>query len=236
MPFPEEDDDPGFLQRHRGLVILAIVIVLGVVVTFAGKLLSGKAQSSGRQSEVMVSLPPLPPPPPPKLTPTPPPPTEQPTPDQQQDPKQMEEQPTVQKEEKPEAPKEKADAPLGTGITGPGGGPDLGLGSGLGGGGGYGGGGGGGSKYGWYASQVQSRIADAVRGNPRTRKASMNVVIRIWPDPNGRITKARLSGSTGDPALDATIRNEILTGLQLSDPPPADMPLPIVMRLTAQRP
>jgi outer membrane biosynthesis protein TonB len=149
----------------------------------------------------------------------------------------MVEQQPVQ-DEKKEPPKEKPDAPapLGTSITGPGGGPDLGLGSGLGGGGGYGSGGGGGSKYGWYASQVQSRIADALRSNPRTRTARMNVIIRIWPDSTGRITKARIAGTTGDGSLDATIQNDILTGMQLSDPPPADMPLPIVMRVSAQRP
>ena len=151
----------------------------------------------------------------------------------------MVEQQPVQDEKKEEAPKEKAPdapAPLGTSITGPGGGQDLGLGSGLGGGGGYGSGGGGGTKYGWYASEVQSRIADAMRSNPTTRKASMNIIVRIWPDSTGRITKARLGGTTGDPAWTQTIQNDILTGLQLQDPPPADMPLPIVMRVSAQRP
>jgi outer membrane biosynthesis protein TonB len=140
-------------------------------------------------------------------------------------------------DEKKEAPKPDAPAPLGTGITGPGGGPDFGLGHGLGGGGGFGsGGGGGGSKYGWYASEVQTRIADALRNNPRTRSASMNIVIRIWPDSTGRITKVRIAGTTGDPSLDSTLQNDILTGLQLSDPPPSDMPMPIVMHVSARRP
>jgi len=184
----------------------------------------------------MVRLPP--PPPPPQRTPPPtPPPKDQPTPEEKQNEQKMVEQAPVKQEEKP-APKEKApDAPLGTTINGPGGGQDLGLGSGLGGGGGYGSGGGGGSsKFGWYASEVQSRVADAVRNNPRTRRASMKLIVRIWPDSTGRITKVHISGSTGDPAVDAALQNEILTGLQLNDPPPPDMPLPIVMRLTAQRP
>jgi len=45
-----------------------------------------------------------------------------------------------------------------------------------------------------------------------------------------------LSGSTGEPALDAALKNQVLNGLQLQEPPPSDMPLPIVMRLTARRP
>ena len=64
----------------------------------------------------------------------------------------------------------------------------------------------------------------------------MNIVVRIWPDSTGRVVKAHIAGSTGDLALDKALQNDILTGLQLADPPPADMPLPIVMRLSAQRP
>jgi hypothetical protein len=112
---------------------------------------------------------------------------------------------------------------------------DLDLGSGSGGGGGYGSGGGGGTKYGWYASEVQTKIADAVRSNAKTRKGTMNFIVRIWPDATGRITRVRVSGS-GDPTLQAALQDEVLNGLQLGDAPPADMPLPIVMRLTGQRP
>jgi protein TonB len=234
--FDEEEEDRSFAQRHRGLVLIAVIVLLGVGIYFLSKALSGGHSSSVRRDDMMISLPPPPPPPPPKLQPTPPP-QQQPTPEQQQDQKMVEQQP-VQDEKKEEAPKEKAPdapAPLGTSITGPGG-SDMGLTGGIGGSGGYGTGGAGGTKYGWYASEVQNRIAGALRDNPRTRRAAMNVVIRIWPDSSGRIAKARVSGSTGDPALDATIQNEILTGIQLADPPPADMPLPIIMRVSAQRP
>jgi len=60
--------------------------------------------------------------------------------------------------------------------------------------------------------------------------------VRIWPDNTGRITRATLASSTGDAALDAALRDDVLSGLQLSEPPPADMPLPIVMQLTAKKP
>jgi outer membrane biosynthesis protein TonB len=148
----------------------------------------------------------------------------------------MEDQPPVQNEKKAEPPKEKAldaPAPLGTTIAGPGGGPDLGLGLGLGGGGGFGSGGagGGGSKYGWYASEIQNRIAEVVRNDARVRHANMRVVVRIWPDASGRITRATVSNS-GDSKLDSVVQNQILTGLQLAEAPPSDVPLPIVMHLS----
>jgi hypothetical protein len=64
----------------------------------------------------------------------------------------------------------------------------------------------------------------------------MNVIVRIWPDTTGKIVKVRVSGDAADPSLVDSLQNQILAGLQLDDPPPADMPLPIVMRLTAKRP
>jgi protein TonB len=234
--FDDEDDDLSFFQRNRPLVIVAVVIIFGAGAFFAWKALGGSHQSVSRQDDtIMVRLPPMPPPPPPKPLNTPPP-LETPPPEQAQ-PKMVDQAP-VQNEKKEEAPKPiAAPAPLGTGITGPGpgmagliGGP-----GGLGGGNGTGGSGGGGSKYGWYASEVQTRIADALRNNPKTRGASMKIVVRIWPDSTGRVSKARIQGSTGDPSTDSAL-NDILTGMQLTDPPPSDMPLPIVMRISAARP
>ncbi len=128
-------------------------------------------------------------------------------------------------------------APMGTNIEGDG--PDaFGLAKGGGGGmiGGTGTGKKGGSKFGGYAAQVQSSVVQALRNHRKTRAASMNVTARIWVDAAGRVTRATLSGSSGDPATDAAIQQEILAGLRLQAPPPDGMPMPIVMRLKATRP
>jgi TonB family protein len=87
-----------------------------------------------------------------------------------------------------------------------------------------------------YAGQMQSRISDALRSNPRTRKASARITVRIWVDSTGRIIRATLGGSTGDAALDRAIPDEVLTGLQIAQAPPDDLKMPIVMRVTARRP
>ena len=124
---------------------------------------------------------------------------------------------------------------LGTNLKGNG--PGMaGLG-GTGDGGGFGGpgSGGGGNKLGIFAGQVQKTVAEALRNNSRTRKAALSIQVRIWPDTAGRITRAKLDASTGDKTLDDVIQNQVLTGLQLPEPPPAGMHLPIVMRLTATR-
>ena len=87
-----------------------------------------------------------------------------------------------------------------------------------------------------YASSAQAQIVNALRTNARTKKATMRIEVRIWPDASGRIGRATVSGSSGDPAVDAAVRDQVLTGMQLSQPPPDGMPTPIVIRVTARRP
>ena len=148
-------------------------------------------------------------------------------------------EPVNEPEDKPE-PKPANEPPdIGTSVKGDGPADGFGL-SGRGGNGRIGGTGNGGgqrSRWGWYAGQVQGRIAEGLRQNKKTRSARISgVQVRVWPDAAGRITRAQLAGSTGDAAVDAAIRNEVLTGLQLQEPPPQGMPTPIVLRLSARRP
>lgn len=150
----------------------------------------------------------------------------------------IEQEPVAEDEPPPEAaPEAPPSEDLSTGITG-GNGPDMGLSSGRGSGGKIGGSGnrGGGSRFGWYAAKVQSSIREALSRHPATRGATMNITVRVWPDSNGRISRAQLVGTTGDPATDQAIKNSILTGLQLPQAPPADMPTPIVLRINGRKP
>jgi hypothetical protein len=98
------------------------------------------------------------------------------------------------------------------------------------------GGGGGGSRWGWYGSIVTSQVEAALRGNPRTRNLVAQIQVRIWADTTGRVIRVVLSPSTGDAELDATIRNDVLGSLTLREPPPKDMPMPVVTRVSAHRP
>lgn len=147
----------------------------------------------------------------------------------------IEQEPVEKEEPKPEEPP--PEPQLGTSIKGDG--PDnFGLsGSGDRGGlGGLGKSGGNRSKWGWYASQVQASVVERLRAHKLTRSASLSLTVRIWADSSGHIVRATLSGSSGHADVDAAIKNEILTGLQLKGAPPEGMPMPIVMRITARRP
>ena len=220
MDFDDEPEQPpqSFFRRFRIAIIVTGVVLAGIIVLAKFAMSSGGAPK--RDSITLVSLAP---PPPPVMPPPPPPP--------QQDDQRME-QPMIKEDQPKEAPPK--NEPLSTGIKGDG--PNsFGL-SDKPGNGRVGTDGGKGTKWAWYANQVQSRVQQALQQNRKTRSASVSVNVRVWPDVNGRINRAQLANSTGDPLLDAAIRDEVLTGLQLDQPPPADMPAPITLRLAARRP
>jgi periplasmic protein TonB len=220
MKYEDDSEQPqqGFFKRFRVAIIVTTVVIAGIVTVAK---IANSGGSSKRDHITVVSL--APPPPPPVMTPPPPPPQQE---------EQKMEQPMIKEEAPKEAPP-KDEPPLGTGIKGDGA-DAFGLSDKP--GNGRIGGGGDGTKWGWYASQVQSRIQQALQQNRKTRTASMNIKVRVWPDSSGRITRAQLAGSTGDPSLDNAVQNEVLNGLQLQEPPPTGMPAPITLRLTAHRP
>lgn len=239
-----EDDEKqdSFIIRHRIKLIAGVVVLAGI----AAFLVSDRdtvAMRPAQPSMVRITNilpPPLPRPPEPRPKPENVPPT----------PREMVMQEPVASDEPVPSetpPAESTDAApgpageaMGTNIQGDGSANAFGLaGSGggglLGGGGGGGGGVRGGSRWGWYAGQMQSQIERALRNHEKTRAAGLRINVRLWADRTGRITRAQLVGSTGDEDLDSVIKNEVLTGLSLKEPPPADMPQPIVMRITAVR-
>jgi outer membrane biosynthesis protein TonB len=232
---PYEEDEQSFLQKHRLMVGFGLLAAIAIAVWLGQKVFDQNTRPRHDQDFVMVDLPPPPPaPPPPSQAP--------PTPTESDD-KMVEQSPVDETETKPDvAPKDQApanEAALGTSIQGNGSSDGFGLAAGNG-SGSIGGTGrsashGSGSRWGWYAGQVQNEISQALQNNHSTRTADFRVVVRIWSDRTGRITRARLAGSTGNAALDSAITNDILRGLILQEPPPDGMPMPIVLRLTAQQ-
>ena len=146
----------------------------------------------------------------------------------------MIEQKPVEDAPKPEKPADEPPA-IGTGIKGDGKADGFGVGK-SGNGGGFGGprnGGGGGGRFDAYARDAKIMIAKALEANPKTRTAKFaRRNLRYWQDSTGRITRATVSPSTGDAALDAAII-EAVVGRQ-GRPPDAGMPMPVVMGISAQ--
>jgi len=224
----DEFEEESFLRRNRIAIGMGVVVVILVAAAASAYFLSGKPAPPRAPQEIVVHLepPPLPPPLPPPPPPKPPPPEQK-----------MVEQPPVKPQEAKPKQEAKIDKPPGQpGPKASGPASDTGLGGSGGDGNGIGNGDGGGSKFGWYAAEINDRIGDAFRHNSKTRHANIRVKVSIWVDSAGRITRANLHDSTGDSAMDAAIRDEVLPGIVLPEPPPRDMPMPIVMRVTARRP
>jgi outer membrane biosynthesis protein TonB len=233
-PQPPHNPERRAMLRYVGALAVIIVLLGSGIYMFLGHDDMPPPRQVRELTIVNVVPPPPPPPPPP--------------PQQQPEQKMVEQAKMAEpefKEDKPlDKPKDepakdaKNDEPPGplsldAKATGPG---DLFNLGGKPGGSPYGGGGGGGSRWGWYASIVQSQIESALRSNPKTRNAVMQVQIKLWADSTGRVSRIQLVSSTGDAELDAVIRNNLFSGMTLREPPPKDMPMPVVTRVTARRP
>ena len=231
------DEDDGTSTRRYVLMFGTGAIVIALFVVAAVVLLSGDKEPTRKVQELTIV----------NIVPPPPPPSPPPPPEQKQEERIVEQTPVKQEiiEEKqvdipkdapPDPSDEPAPGPPGLDEAGKGPGELLGRPGGRGLIGGGGGGGGGGSRWGWYASIVQAQIEAALRANEKTRHAVMQVQVRLWSDIMGRVTRVQLISSTGDPALDAAIRDDVLGRLTLREPPPKDMPMPIITRVTARSP
>jgi len=227
MTFSDDQyEQRGFLQKYGFALGIGAVglVVIGLIV---GQMLTSKKEAPRRQQEVVMIRPlPAPPPPPQQKPPEPPKQVEQ-----------MDKQDSVTPDdEKPDESPQPSGPSITTSIMGNG--PDaFGVGASRRGGDQLTDGGSRGqrSRFGWYAAQVQNTIQGALGRNGLTNKAKFENEVRIWADITGRITRVKLKGTTGDSAVDQAI-NEVLSGLLLQQPPPADMKMPIVMKLSAHRP
>ena len=225
-----DDEEPSFFQKYRVLIVCGILASIAITVWVA----KGQFEiSRSRQDQkmVMVDLAPLP-----TVLPPPPPPSQLPPPPMETEQKMITQDPVNAIDSKPDDTPPGPLASVGTSLEGNG--PDsFGLRAGK---TNFNPGNGkienhdNNSRWGWYASQVQSAISEALQKNDRTRNADFRIVAKIWSDRSGRITRSRLTGSTGSGTLDNAITNEVLAGLVLQEPPPDGMPMPIVLRLTAR--
>ena len=215
-----------------GATLLAIAAFVVTVVFFLSGHDDMPPPRQVRELTVVNIVPPPPPPPPPPMP-------EQKMIEQPKmaDPEFREEKPVDKPKDEPvkDAKNDEPPGPLSLDAKAVGPGDLFNLGSKVG-GSPYGGGGGGGSRWGWYSTIVTDQATAAIRANPRTRNMATQIQVRLWADATGRVTRVTISPSTGDAELDAIIRDEVLGKLTLREPPPKDMPMPVVTRVTARRP
>ena len=84
--------------------------------------------------------------------------------------------------------------------------------------------GGGGNGFGAYGELTRASIHRAIQADEGLQRGQYTVRLTVTVDEAGRITLVRIRSGTGDARRDARLV-QVLTGLQLSERPPAGLPV-----------
>lgn len=207
-------------------IVLALLIAIGIY------FLQGMFQKTAQPKKQMQQITMIQPPPPP-----PPPPPEQKPPEPEPEPEKMPEpEPEKEPEPAPEAAEEPAGEELGVDAEGGAGADGFGL---VGKKGGHGLlGGSPGSTVLWYGGQVKAGLEDELQrllADTPARKSAYSVLLDVWVDADGGISRAELAGASGKPEVDGALRTALQAlRFSLPKPPPENMPQPLKIRVTSR--
>lgn len=99
-------------------------------------------------------------------------------------------------------------------------------------------GGGGGNAILWYGGQIQRQVENGLQSllaDTAASRAGYSVILEVWVDADGGISRSELSGSSGKADLDQAIRAALpRLRASVSRPPPENMPQPIRIRLNSR--
>lgn len=222
--------DKRFIWLRRLPVVLGVVCTLLIVV--AVYVLKDKFQKPPQTKKVVQQItmlqPPPPPPPPPEMKPPEP-----------EVPEEKIEEPVPDKEPAP-APEESNEPPaaeLGLDADGTAGSDAFGLAAHKGGRSMLGGSPG--SSILWYGGQIQRQLESSLQNLLADTAAmktgnSYSVIIDVWVDGEGRITRSELATGSGKGDVDQVIRAALpKIKAVIGKAPPENMPQPIKIRLTS---
>lgn len=218
-----DDAKPAWLRW--GGAALALVVAVLLVLWLRDVLLSGKPSKPMKLQQITLIRPPPPPPKPPEEKP--------PEPEVKEEVKL--DQPTPEEPQPADAPPPGAD--LGVDADGTGDGDGFGL-VGKKGAGDLIGGGGGGNPWGRYDALLNEAVSGAFQqalARDKTLKGkNYKVVVKVWIDSSGKVTRSALVDSTGDARADEVLKEALNNMRALRDVPPADMPQPVKIRVTSR--
>jgi periplasmic protein TonB len=217
-----------WLRRLPMLIGIALtLIIIGVIAYLISH--SERSPQTKKVAQQITMIQPPPPPPPPEVKP--------PEPEQEQE---KIDDPTPEPEPEPEPTPDESNEPpaeeLGLDAEGGAGSDAFGLAARKGGHSLLGGGGG--NAIVWYGGQVKQRLEDALQpllADTAATKSGYSVIIEVWVDNTGQISRTELSAGSGKAEVDQALRTA-LSRLKIhwDKAPPENMPQPIRMRLTAK--
>jgi len=211
---------PARRKRRRVLVaVLGVCLTAGGVATIAlvRTFLNGAPPQPKKVVQEIHVI--RPPPPPPDLPPPPPPPPEEKVTEVDQprpDPNPSNEPPPSEQ--------------LGLDAEGSAGGDAFGL---LGNKGGRDLLGSGGSAAAWYGGVIKDALLELLGNDKMARSGQYSVDVKIWVREDGTVERWRIVHSSGNPEKDRAIENALSHLTRIPQPPPAEVPQPIVMRIVS---
>lgn len=95
-----------------------------------------------------------------------------------------------------------------------------------------------GNPWAWYDAivndAVNSALQDALAREKELKDKTYKVVVKVWIDTGGQISRVEVMDKTGDPKVDELIKEAMQNVRALREGPPADMPQPLKIRVTSR--
>jgi protein TonB len=195
-------------RRHPWRALIIGLVVIGTLGWFLYKTLTATDTGAKRPRIQEISL--VMPPPPPPLPPPP---------EIKEEIKIPDPQPVPQEQPAGPPPEGIPEGPAGGMAT------DIGIGSGE---------IGFGTRFGWYGALVKERIEESIAKNDKLRAADYRVMVSVWVNAQGLVTRAELANSSGDAELDSALQKALRSLGTVREGAPKDMPQPIKLRITAR--
>jgi protein TonB len=92
----------------------------------------------------------------------------------------------------------------------------------------------GGSAYVWYAGLLKDQILDQLNSDRLARQGAYSLMVRVWVRGDGSIDRMSIVQGSGNRERDSAIEAALSRISRLSQPPPADMPEPISLRIVSR--
>ncbi len=91
-----------------------------------------------------------------------------------------------------------------------------------------------GDRFGWYAGMLQRDILDHLSDVERLRSRGYDVNVRLWLDRSGAVRNIEMVSGSGDPEIDRLISQTLTSIASVEEPPPADLPQPVLLRVRSR--